>query len=276
MDVRSPLLLMRSLLRLPAAASLAAVFFVSMGLPQTLRAQAPNISATKSDGTPAATRRLPGSTVTYTNTITNTGPGTATAVTFTDPDVMGTAVQNGTVKVSPVAFNDVYPGVIAANTSINTNTASEFSVTANDYVGVNNNVAGTITITSFDATSANGGAVTMETSGADMGKFTYAPAPGFTGTDSFTYTITNNANLSNTGTVSLTVSGPVVWYANVTTGSDVTGTGTMGNPFQSLSKVTSVAAAGQSIFVHTGLHRKLFRYEGQPDTLWPGSHGGEL
>ncbi len=51
------------------------------------------ISATKTDSTPAATKVLPNSTVTYTNTISNTGAASATGVTFTDPDVVGSAGQ---------------------------------------------------------------------------------------------------------------------------------------------------------------------------------------
>ena len=44
-------------------------------------------------------------------------------------------------------------------------------------------------ISAFDATSANGGTVTMVTTGPDAGSFTYISDAGFTGTDTFTYTI---------------------------------------------------------------------------------------
>ena len=232
--------------------TLAAASFLS--LPALLLAQAPSITATKSDGTPAATKVLPGSTVTYTNTITNSGIGAATGVQFTDPDMAGAVVQNGTLRVSPVAFDDSYTGIVYANTRIDTNQTTEYSVTSNDFPGMNAGVAATFTITAFDALSLNGGAVTMVTSGADMGKFTYAPAPGYTGPDSFTYTITNNGSLSGAGTVSLTVSGPVVWYVNSATGSDVTGLGTLYSPFASVNKVSTVDAANQRVFVAAGTY----------------------
>lgn len=52
----------------------------------------------------------------------------------------------------------------------------------------------------------------MTTSGAGIGAFTYNPPPGFEGTDTFSYTI-SNVNGSNTATVSISVSG-MVWFIN--------------------------------------------------------------
>src|ERR1043166_1743835 len=72
---------------------------------------APAGTATKDDGVAAATRKVSGSTITYTNQINNTAPvgagNDATGVTFTDPDVLHTALT-GTVKVTPIAFDDAY------------------------------------------------------------------------------------------------------------------------------------------------------------------------
>jgi uncharacterized repeat protein (TIGR01451 family) len=230
--------------------ALAALALACTGLPLLA---APDITATKSDGTPAATKKNPGDTVTYTNSISNTGTLPATGVQFADPDVAGASVVANSVKVSPLAIDDSYPGTIIANTSINTNTISEFSVTANDYVGMAAGAAATITITSYSATSANGGTVSMITSGADMGKFSYSPAPGFTGTDSFNYNITNSASFSNSGSVSLTVSGPVVWFV-ASTGDDTSGNGTMALPFATVNKASSVDAANHKIFVASGTY----------------------
>jgi len=252
---------------LPLALSFAALAFSG-----SLLAQAPNISVTKSDGTPAATKKNPGDTVTYTNTITNSGIGAATGVNFTDPDVVGSAVQNGTLKVSPIAFDDAYTGIIASGVGINTNTATEFSATANDYVGVFNNNPGTITIVAFDATSANGGTVTMVTSGADMGKFTYVSAAGYTGPDSFTYTI-SNTGFTATGTVSLTVSGPGMFFVS-TTGNDTTGNGTLAAPYATLTKVATVDAnTSQRIFVFTGAYAAGMTMEANEQIIGQGVVG---
>ncbi len=155
------------------------------------QAQAPAISAAKSDGTPAATKKNAGDTVTYTHIITNSGTGAATGVQFTDPDVNGAAVQAATLKVSPIAIDDTYTGTIVSGVGIDTRVGAQFSVNANDYMGVFNGAAGVLTITAFDTTSAHGGAVSMTTSGANVGRFTYSSAAGYTGTDSFTCTISN-------------------------------------------------------------------------------------
>lgn len=236
---------------LPAIA-LAAMLFPGLSSSR-LMAQAPNIGVTKSDGTPAATQKAPGSTVTYTNTITNTGTANATGVTFTDPDVNGSAVQMSTLKVSPLAFDDTYTQVVASGVTVDTNQASEFSVTANDYVGIYNNAAGVLTITAFDAVSVNGGAVTMVTTGADIGKFTYTSAAGYVGTDSFTYTI-SNTGFTSVGTVTLTVSGPKMFFVNATTGNDTTGKGTLALPYQTLTKVATVDSSSARVFIFAGAY----------------------
>src|SRR5262249_37216246 len=87
-----------------------------------------------------------------------------------------------------------------------------------------------VTITAFDATSANGGTVSMLTSGAGIGQFTYNPAAGYTGADSFTYTI-STAHGSSTATVHLTLSG-IIWFINNNAGA---GNGRLASPFNSLA-----------------------------------------
>ena len=219
-----------------------------------LLAQTPTITATRSDGTPAATKKNPGDTVTYTSVISNTGGASAAGVTFTDPDVSGAAVQSSTLKVSPIAMDDTYSGTIVSGVAINTATSTNFSATANDYVGVYNNAAGVLSIVAFDAVSAQGGTVSMTTSGANIGKFTYTSAAGYTGADSFTYTI-SNTGFTATGTVNLTVSGPGMWFVDNATGNDTTGKGTLASPYKTLTKVATVDNANsQRIFVFAGAY----------------------
>src|SRR5262249_47399518 len=69
------------------------------------------------------------------------------------------------------------------------------------------------------------------------GNFIYTPAAAYTGTDSFTYTITNGF-VSSTATVNLTVANKV-WYID---GSSVAGTadGRSATPFKTLLAFTSV------------------------------------
>src|SRR6185295_14806248 len=126
---------------------------------------------------------------------------------------------------------------VTGNVRINSaNLTTPFSVTANDFLGVNP----TSTISAFDATTANGGQIVMTTSGADMGKFTYNPPAGFEGTDTFTYTLTDNPTVTTaasnrTATVSITVSG-MIWFINNNAASCVVaGCGRLTNPFSSLA-----------------------------------------
>jgi len=66
--------------------------------------------------------------------------------------------------------------------------------------GVLNNDGGPgISVTNFDATTTQGGSVTVS---AD-GNFTYTPPTGFIGTDTFTYTITDSNSITDTATVTI-------------------------------------------------------------------------
>ncbi len=148
-------------------------------------------------------------------------------------------------SVPPIAVADTYPETLIGNVSMNSSLIS-FSVTANDQ----HNSA--ITITAFDATSANGGTVSMTTSGAGIGQFTYNPAAGYVGSDSFTYTI-NDANGSSTATVHLTLSG-IIWFIDASAGA---GDGRLSSPFNSLAAFQAVndgsghhPAANANIFLY--------------------------
>jgi mono/diheme cytochrome c family protein len=78
-------------------------------------------------------------------------------------------------------------------------TAVEIDVLAND----TDPTMGVMTVSAFDATSANGG--TVDCTGP--GICTYTPAIGFTGPDTFTYTVDNGVGEAS-ATVTVTVSAP--------------------------------------------------------------------
>ena len=118
------------------------VFFLAtarMGL------AAPTITATKDDGVATGVKKVSGSTIKFTNTISNTAaPGAgndATGVTFTESATIPvnngahTNFTAGTLKATPVAVDDTYPATVLANTSINTATSTTFSVVTNDFKG---------------------------------------------------------------------------------------------------------------------------------------------
>ncbi|HKV41297.1 MAG TPA: Ig-like domain-containing protein, partial [Blastocatellia bacterium] len=198
----------------------------------------PTITATKSHaGGPFHL----GNTITYTVNISDT-IANATGVEFTDTPDANTTFVAGSVMASPVAVDDSYP--CTGNLSISIPAAS--GVLANDYLGLNP----TATITTSDTTSANGGTVAV----AADGSFTYEPAAGFAGTDTFTYTLSNTVGTS-VETVTITVSHRI-WFINNAAGACSSGTcnGRLSHPFTSLSAFITAAvdAANDVIFIYQG------------------------
>lgn len=107
--------------------------------------------------------------------------------------VGGGNVGGVTNNTAPTAVND------QVKTSFDT--AVMIDVLANDFDVDGDNVS----ILNFADTSQNGGTITIEN-----GKLIYAPAFGFSGTDNFTYTITDgNGNQAN-ATVTVDVNAPVI------------------------------------------------------------------
>ncbi|HKS28614.1 MAG TPA: Ig-like domain-containing protein, partial [Pyrinomonadaceae bacterium] len=136
---------------------------------------------------------------------------------------------------------------VTGNVRINT-ASSGFSVLSNDSPGV--------TISAFDSTSANGGNVTMNTT---TGTFTYDPPRGYTGTDSFTYTISNGFS-NDTATVVLTIT-DMVWFVNNSAAACAAAScGRLTSPYNSLAAFeadngaggTSNPEAGDNIFIYSG------------------------
>lgn len=238
---------------LPRAAS-ATLFGFATASP--LLAVGPVVTATQDDGVAATSRVTPGTSLTYSAALQNTGGGDATGVTLTNPAPANTSDVAGSLTATPVAVDDVYPQPVIANLGVNTAT-SGFSVVSNDFKGFAAGSAVPVSaLTVAVATGPAHGSVTLTASGADIGRFSYTPTAGYTGADSFTYTLNNGVAggnaVSTTGTVSLTVAGPVTWFVNAATGNDSTGDGTLAKPFQSLTKAATVDAASQVIFLYSG------------------------
>jgi hypothetical protein len=98
-------------------------------------------------------------------------------------------------------------------------------------------------LTASKATDPSHGTLTLGSTGA----VTYAPAPGYSGPDSFTYKA-NDGNLdSNVVTVSLTVTPAATstYYVDKTNGScSDSGPGSLAQPFCTIGKGAAVATAG--------------------------------
>ena len=152
-----------------------------------------SITATKTDSFPDPDldgKAAPGETITYDVNINNGGTD-ATGVNFIDTIDANTTLVGGSLKVSPLAFPDVFsaakdtplvvgaPGVLTNDTGLPAPTAVPIA-------------AGPTT---------QGGTVTLNADGS----FNYTPAAGFEGADSFTYTATNALSPNDTALVTINV-----------------------------------------------------------------------
>jgi hypothetical protein len=138
--------------------------------------------------------------ITYTPTTGFTGPD---SFTYTVKDKAG--LVSNTAKVS-ITVAAVLPPVANADTvSVTKNIATAINELTND---TDPNTGGAIDPTTVKIVTAVAHGKTVIN--ATTGVITYTPTTGFTGTDSFTYTVKNKAGLvSNTAKVSVIVAAPV-------------------------------------------------------------------
>ncbi len=199
----------------------------------TIECPAPgNLQAFSLSGSPASSFTLtPNSNLPAGTTCTVT----VIAAQITDP-MAADFTFSFTLPV--VANNDNYPEGVVGNVSVNSADVSggAFSVTDNDEA---NNP---LTITAFDATSANGGTVTMVTSGPNIGQFTYDPPLGFEGSDAFNYTI-GDGSTSDAATVTMTVA-DMVWFVD---NNAAAGDGRLSSPFNTLAAFNTANAGSGSV-----------------------------
>jgi LPXTG-site transpeptidase (sortase) family protein len=241
--------------------SLTSLFVVSFMITavSAARLYLPSITATKTDsfvGGDGDGKADPGETIQYSVDIHNSGSA-ATGVTYTDTIDSNTTLVAGSTAASPAAEDDTYPETVIGNVSVNSSTIG-YSVVSNDYLGLNPTAA----ISAYDAASAQGGTITMTTSGAGMGEFTYDPPAGFTGTDTFTYTLSDNTNASSPAanrkaTVSITVSGMVWFINNNPAACSLNCDGRLSHPFITLAAFNDInhgiglqPAANDNIFIY--------------------------
>lgn len=154
-----------------------------------------------------------------------------------------------------VVSNDTYPETALGNVSVDSANVSggPFTVLANDTICA----SPTLSLPGAGAT-AQGGNVSMTLSGANAGRFTYNPPPGYTGDDTFTYNVTCGS-ASATATVTVPISG-MIWFVDNNAASCTTlagGCGRLSNPFSTLGALAALndgtgnnPAAGDNIFIY--------------------------
>lgn len=190
----------------------------------------------------------------FSGTVTASG---AYSFTVTATDANGCAasrVYTGTINEPPAAGTDTYHAVgntlFVVHPSVDAGAGSPHlylahgGLLANDSDG-NGGAAGVgVTATAGTFATANGGTITIDGTGA----FTYVPPAGFTGTDSYLYTVSDGVG-TNTGTVNLVV-GTRIWYVKNNVG--LSGNGTSGSPFKTLAEAGGASAGNDTLYLFAG------------------------
>lgn len=171
-------------------------------------AAAPNITVSKTDNLVAGVVE-PGDLIQYGVVIANSGADAADGVEFVDNLDLHTTLVDGSVNASPLAFDDEY--TTAVDTELVVPAGSSVILNDLEFLGDD------FTLTPIVAgATAQGGTVDL----AANGSFTYEPAAAFTGTDTFTYTISDDGvdgvasgdDLTDEGTVTITVTDEVFHF----------------------------------------------------------------
>ncbi|HEX9952965.1 MAG TPA: Ig-like domain-containing protein, partial [Rubricoccaceae bacterium] len=175
---------------------------------------APSVTATLAAALadPADTEVNPGDVLRYIATITNAGADAALGLAYTGTLDANTTLVPGSVRISPLASSDAYPGAYAG---IAFEVSAAAGLLANDSGGIP-----AATVASFGggavggtvATNAAGTAAAFGTGGsltvnAD-GSYALTAPTGFTGPLTFEYRLANSAG-GDVATVTVTVTVPV-------------------------------------------------------------------
>ncbi|HTE20912.1 MAG TPA: Ig-like domain-containing protein, partial [Armatimonadota bacterium] len=171
------------------------------------------------------------------------GNGLATGVGAGQATITATS-QAASGNATLTVFNPNTPPVASADTfqaigNVTVPVAAP-GVLANDTDGEGN----PLTVVAGTFSTAAGGTVTLSADGS----FTYLGAAGFTGQDSFEYTVTDGID-SATGTATV-VSAYRVWY--VDNSAAAPGDGRDASPFTTLKAAESASATGETIFLLYG------------------------
>jgi VCBS repeat-containing protein len=186
----------------------------------------------------------------------STSPAART-VSFSVTDSVGassTTPAQRTINVSeanqpPVAIDHSYTAVGNTPLGVGTTPTGPAATQSGSLLNGDSDPdsGGSISVTGNSAPTHGSVAVNAD------GTFTYTPNAGFSGTDTFTYTITDSDDplnpKSDTATVTITV-GPVVWY--VDNSKVPAGNGEASTPFNTLAAANSAAGANSIIFLYQG------------------------
>lgn len=170
----------------------------------------------------------------------NSGVGKAQTTTDTVPvDVVNTAPTVGAVTFSGAVGNTTFGVGTSPPQPSTADNGSGDSVLANAS-DINGD---TLTAVPGTITTTKGGSVVLSSNGT----FTYSPPAGFTGNDTFSFSVSDGTT-TTTGTATIKVAG-LVWYVNDAGTTD--GSGTSSAPFNRLMLLSGKTTAGDTIFLFT-------------------------
>ncbi|MBK9982126.1 MAG: cadherin-like domain-containing protein [Saprospiraceae bacterium] len=201
---------------------------------QTIPAPTQVDSISIDNGTPLSAD--PNDRIRYKVTIQNTGGSPATNVQLNAVPDPRTTLVPGSFRTSPLALDDAY----ASTGNVGLNVPVGAGLKANDF---DDNLAlATVTAGTFATTQS--GSVMI----AADGSFTYTPPAGFTGTDTYVYTLNDGNHVpgvvaTSTATVTFTVSN-LIWFID---NSAPAGDGRLGTPFNSLAAFNAGSAAAADV-----------------------------
>ena len=189
----------------------------------------------------------PGDVISYTVTITNNSGATINNAIYTATLPFETILGAGSISASPIAFNDTYTAT--GNMPIVVPVGNGLLSSAHAIGADVDPDGGSVALSSADATSAQGGSVTAMADGS----FIYTPAVGFSGTDVFTYTITDDEGDTDSAQATILVTN-IVWFVNGAAGGS--NNGSFADPFQSIAALNSSlqTGTGDLIYIYAGTY----------------------
>lgn len=181
----------------------------------------------------------PGERVRYTGTLSNPGDATTTGVSFAiqlDPNL---TIDSATILFAPIAIDDAY--ATDTDTPLVVTVGTGGTLSANDFDLDHPLPKKAVTPATAQATT-QGGTVDI----TNRGGFTYTPPSGFSGTDTFTYVLTDRDGATDTGTATIEVGSeppiPGVWFVDDDAAPG--GDGSLSHPFQSHLPLAGAGGAG--------------------------------
>lgn len=207
---------------------------------------------TLSGSAPLASYQAALRSVTFTSADSSASPAARTvSFAVTDSNSQASNTVSRTVNVTtaavpqPTAVGHTYAAV--GNTPLGVGTAPTGpAATASGGLLSGDSGSGTLTVTAH-TTPAHGTVTVNDATGA----FTYLPDAGYTGADSFQYTIAGSDAPAETSTATVTVNvGTVVWY--VDSAASAAGNGEAGTPFSTLAAANAALGSGSIVFLYQG------------------------